>query len=226
MAASDEAICSLALGHLGDPGTVSDVTTTPTSKQEIICNRWYDTARQRVLLSKTVRWDFAKRYALLVIHDSTDDDADLIGEWCFAYNAPSDFLQILAIVPEGAPKFRAAENIMSEDFELYTEADDTTLILTNLGSGDDADSEAYALYIENVTDTTRFSDEFTYALSYLLASLIAGPLIGGQKGVTLAAQMRELYRITLNEVAASAGNQRQISEEYKNHKPTGILSGR
>lgn len=59
MAASVEAICELALGHLGMSDTITDVTTDQTAVARAF-RRFYDQARDEVLTA--FPWTFAKRY--------------------------------------------------------------------------------------------------------------------------------------------------------------------
>ncbi len=59
MAASVEAICELALGHLGMSDTVTNVTTDQTAVARAF-RRFYEQARNEVLTA--FPWTFAKRY--------------------------------------------------------------------------------------------------------------------------------------------------------------------
>lgn len=213
MAASAEAIGQLALAHLADDSTVSSISS-PTSRQETLLSRFYTLARDTCLVEHP--WKFATRRVLLVIHDSSDEDADLDGEWAFAFTMPSSSLRVVSVFVEGQSKM-----LDSSDFDIYVEADDTQLLLTNT----DLD-ETYVKIIYQEDTTTTYPDYFTLALSYYLASLVAGPLIGGAKGVQLSDNMLKKYDFYLAKAKTMDARQSQISETYKDHYPSGILSNR
>jgi len=204
-----QGICNIALSHLGLPGRVTNITS-PGFQEEIICARFYATARDYVLKKTMPR--FARRKSLLVIHDTANDDANLEGEWSYAFNLPTGALRILKVLQEGAAKSRPGL-----DFDIYTEADGTQLILTNV-----SETKTYADYVYQETDTTEFTGEFTLALSYYLAGLIATPLIMGADGVQLAGAMRALYAIEEANATVEDARQRLISEEYETQKPIWI----
>ena len=77
----DKGICNLAMHRLGAE-KVSDVTTTPTSAEEIACNDIYEQTRDEMLQGifaiaeiGSYNWQFAKRHAQLIKaqgYDETD----------------------------------------------------------------------------------------------------------------------------------------------------------
>lgn len=68
MAASVEAICELALGHLGMADTITDVTTDQTAVARAF-RRFYAQSRDEVLTA--FPWTFAKRYFDFLEQDGT-----------------------------------------------------------------------------------------------------------------------------------------------------------
>ena len=68
MAASVEAICELALGHLGMSDTITDVTTDQTAVARAF-RRFYEQSRDEVLTA--FPWTFAKRYWDFLEQDGT-----------------------------------------------------------------------------------------------------------------------------------------------------------
>jgi hypothetical protein len=68
-------------------------------------------------------------------------------------------------------------------------------------------------YTGLVTDTTRFSALFTLALSYLLASMLAGPILKGDAGAAAATQMLAIFNATKAQASASDANQRKTRIE-------------
>lgn len=217
MAASDEAIAQLALSHLGNTETLSDITTSPTSKLEILANRFYTIAR-RFVLKDSGPWAFANRRELLVIYDGADDDSELAGEWTYAFTVPSGALQIRRLIPEGAAKNRPG---YSDDFdyEIATESDGTTVIYTNI-----SETLTYAEFVYDESDTTVFDDNFTLILSYYLAYLMATGIIKGKAGIAVKNDMLQTYellkrRVTAIELNHTGANRR---ENYKDHTPVWV----
>ena len=90
-----------------------------------------------------------------------------------------------------------------------------TVIATNT-------EDAYADYIYRVTTTTLFPESFTIALSYLLASFLAMPVIKGKAGVEVSKAMIQLYEVWKNRAIATEKNQQVISELYSAHIPEWI----
>ncbi len=63
-------ICNLSLDLLKQNKTVvADITTTPTSEEEITCARWYDATREALLRSHY--WVFARKRKQALLHSIT-----------------------------------------------------------------------------------------------------------------------------------------------------------
>lgn len=112
MATTNVDIANLALSHLGESKPVTNLDT-PSTPNEIHLARFYPIAREICL--KAHPWKFAIKKSLLVLHDEDDEDGPLNGEWCFAYDAPTDIARVLKVLPEGASK-----NLPSQDFDRYS----------------------------------------------------------------------------------------------------------
>jgi hypothetical protein len=69
----------------------------------------------------------------------------------------------------------------------------------------------------SITDTTKFSPLFVMALSYLLASMLAGPIIKGETGAAASGRMMQMAQGYIAKAAASDAGQREIN-------PTQIVS--
>lgn len=214
MATDANEIGQLALGYIGDDSTVADIVTSPSTRQDIILKRFYSLALDHCLEEHP--WKFASRKTLLTIHDGSDDDADLEGEWEFAFNIPASTLRVMKVLLEGATK-----SVDGQDFDIYTEADGTTLLLTNVSL-----DETYADLIYQVTDTTKFPSHFTMVLSLYLAHLTAPSFVAGTKGQQLADTLYNRYLREMARAIAMDQRQEQIEDEYKSRYPKGILSER
>ena len=67
---TDVDICNLALDLLKQNKTiVTDITTTPTTEEEITCARWYHTTREALLRSHY--WVFARKRKQALLHSKT-----------------------------------------------------------------------------------------------------------------------------------------------------------
>ena len=183
-------ICNLALSHLGDTGTVASIDPPEGSAQAEHCARFYPIARDALL--ELHPWNFAMRRATLAMLDVP------VWSWCYAYAAPSNAIRILALLPPDADKDAA-----SEPFEVEAGTDGSTVIRANL-------PEATVRYMVRVEDPTRFSPLFVEALTRLLASYLAGPVVKGEAGRKAGLEQMQLFQQMAAQARVSDANQRQI----------------
>lgn len=172
-------LCNMALSHIGASAQVASISPPDGSVEAGYCATFYDMARTEML--EPGNWAFSlKRVALAEVNNASQ-------AWAYAYALPSDCLRPLRIL---APSFGITvfnqdsyalqtDDRSSVDFEiegqtLYTNALDAVL-----------------LYVRDVTDSGRFPASFTSALSYLLASYLAGPVLKGSEGVQVGDGMRQ-----------------------------------
>ena len=189
--ASEIEICNLALSHLGDTATVASIDPPEGSAQAEHCARFYPLARDALL--ELHNWKFATRRARL---------AQLAVEswsWSFAYGKPANALKILAVLPYGA-----TSDADGHDFEIECSDEGTALILSNT-------EDASVRYIALVTDTSTFSPLFTMALSWQLASMLAGPIIKGDVGAAEAKRCLGVAQGFLARAAVEDANQRKVT---------------
>lgn len=187
-------ICNLALSHLGDAATVSSISPPEGSPQAEYCQRFYPVARDALL--EKFAWNFAtKRTTLTEIADAAPTT------WRFAYAMPNKCLRILNIFGDGTIADDAGED--------YTVESDgtTTMIFTNTPL-------ATARYIESVSDTTRYSPLFINALSYLLASYLAGVVVKGSEGASMAKEMYKWFQVEYGNATATNANARKFTPEH------------
>lgn len=196
-------ICNLALAHLGDVAQVASITPPDGSAQSAHCARFYPIARDEVLEAHA--WHFATTRAVLA---DTTAVYSPPGDWLYSYALPSMFLRALAVLPEAA-----ADDADGAPYQIEVIEDGTTKVLyTNV-------PVATLRYVRGVTDPTRFSPMFVSALSRLLASYLAGPIIKGQRGTAVAKDQLQLYRATLGMAEASDANS-QRTRVYADHRPS------
>lgn len=233
---SEVTICNLALSHLGDTANVQSIAPPDGSVQAQLCARFYPVARNSLL--EMANWGFATRRVKLAEVKNPTLDSNGNGPWKYAYALPSDVLNALAVVPAGSPDdieawFGApatdcyppypqgylpvpgAPIYVPQPYAIETQTDGSQIVLTNVGvdAGDDASAAAVLRYTAVVTDTTQFSPLFGLALSYLLASMLAGPILKGDAGTTAAAQQLQLFNAVKGQAVSSDANQRRTRVE-------------
>jgi hypothetical protein len=189
--ASEVDIANLALANLGEDASVSSFSPPDGSPQAEHCARFYPIARDACLEAHA--WKFAKR--TLQLDAPLDDTVDGFG---FAYALPSDCLRVIGIYPEG---FRS-DISTRYTFETETAASGARILLTDVES-------PYLIYVRQIVDPSKFSPTFLTALSYLLASMLAGPVLKGESGQTANKYWLAVWRAYIGTAATlDASNQR------------------
>ena len=149
--------------------------------------------------------------------------------WRFAYAQPSDMLNALVVMPKHAPSdyeawFGPVEKdffppypqgylpvpgaplYVPQPFVIETQTNGSLVILTDV-------CDAVLRYTAVVTDTTKFSPLFILALSHLMASMLAGPIIKGDAGIAAAEQQLQLFNSFKGAATSSDANQRKVRIE-------------
>lgn len=188
--ASAVKICNMALSHVGSDARVSSIDPPDGSVEAGHCADFFDTARAELLEPGT--WRFALKRADIA------QTTNLSDAWAYAYALPSDCLRALRVLRAGAgltvfsdERLPAPTDRDGADFDVEGET-----LYTN-------EAEATLLYVRDVTDTAKFTPSFTSALSYLLASYLAGPIVKGTEGARVSDAMRG-RAMNLADVAATA----------------------
>ena len=188
---TDVDICNMALALLGDSATVTSINPPEGSAQASHCSRFYPMARDA--LFEMSSWGFSTVRANLA------QVTNNFPMWTYAYQAPSNLVNTLGVLDSLATDDYAAPfvqgytpyGVQNTGRSLYTpqpyalEFDPdlgVEVILTN-------QENACLRYTQIVTDTTLFSPTFITTLSYFLASYLAGPIIKGDAGMNVSAQM-------------------------------------
>lgn len=140
-------LCNMAIGRLGNYGTVSDIDT-PENDKEIVCALWYDISRQAFLKMSMPNFAIARKRVAQVVETPPYP-------FTYSYEYPSDALKILGIgsVEDKRNNYTVEANRIYTN-ELYT-------------------SGMPIRYIKDITDVTAMSSEFKMAFSWYLAGNIA-----------------------------------------------------
>jgi hypothetical protein len=183
MTSREVEICNLALAHIGDKASVTSLNPSDGSHQADLCARYYPIARDLCL--ERHRWDFTIRQVDLVALSASGRS-----EWNFAYRLPPDFAGAIAVVSKDATDDQVTEgSVAPQPFAIEINSDLDRILYCDI-------SEASLRYQAKVTDSSKFSQMFVYAVSWQLASMLAGALIKGDEGMNAvrnASQMAEFY---------------------------------
>lgn len=193
-------ICNLALAHLGDSANVSSIDPPEGSAQAEHCARFYPVARDSLL--EMHNWSFATRRVQLALLAEDIDTA-----WSYAYAAPNGMVKPIAVLLDGSTNDADAQPYITE-----TLSTGLVIIYTNA-------ENAVLRYVARVTDTTKFTPLFVDALSWLLASYLAGPIIKGDSGVQAG---RACFQTFTGQYQRAAGSDANLQNVRKNHVPDSI----
>lgn len=201
--ASEVEISKLALGHVADAARVNSISPPDNSVQAQNCATFYPIARDECL--EAYPWPFATTVSALAQSLVALPD----GEWAYVYTLPSKYIRALRVVPRGAFKDHPGEDYVIRSDESGLD----TLLFANC-------AEANLHYIYREEQTGRYSPLFVSALSYLLGSYLAGPLIKGRVGMQVKQSLYAVFRDMIDRAATrSLGSAGQRSENYATHKP-------
>lgn len=219
---ADVTICNLALAHLGDTATVASIYPPDGSIQAEHCSRFYPIARDSLL--EMAQWGFATRRAVLASYQQN------WSMWTYAYQVPSNALHVFAVMapdatddysesfaeadptnpsifPQGYNPLPGAALYVPQPYSIETQADGQEVIFTNV-------QNAICRYSLKITDATLFPPLFTQALSWLLASMLAGPIIKGDAGAAMAQRCADTFMKIEQMAEYSDASQRDIKVHH------------
>lgn len=206
-------ICNLALTHIGEAAVVTSINPPDGSAQAQHCALYYPIARNAVL--EAFAWKFATKRRPLFLARENDTTA-----WDYAYSKPADALRVLSIVPAGqsddyiAPpqlSFTSREAlglmlgsaVVPQPYVQGVLLDGTQVIYTNV-------PDAEIRYVARVLDTSRYPDTFVMAVSWYLASLLAGVTVKGTAGAALGDRCVRMAQSFIAAAGSSDGNQQKV----------------
>jgi hypothetical protein len=171
--ASEVEIANLALSHLGDTATISSLSPPEGSAQAERCARFYPLARD--VMQEEFLWNFCTRRQMLALMADWSS-----GKWAYAYAVPSEMLQPISVShPEASSdQVDVLGGRTGATFQIESTGSGQLVILTN-------QRDAELRYTVKVVDSAKFSAQFVEALSWRLASMIAGPILKGDAGMKM-----------------------------------------
>lgn len=189
-------VYNMAIGRIGQSQFVQSLTEM--SNQRITCDVFFENCRDRVLTA--FPWNFAAKPVALSALGTPPNG------WRYRYAYPSDCLKARAVVPTldmTTSPFIIQEILrygFSDSFPfkvIEDVADGSKAIASNLPT-------AFLWYTARITNLDLWTPDATSALSWLLATEIAGPLSAQpnytkQAGEAYAMAIREAGTNSLNE---------------------------
>ena len=196
-------ICNLALSNIR-AGSINSLTEGSLQAQQ--CSLKYTILRDRCL--REISWQFNHKIRALSLVTTE------VYNWAYAYSYPQDCLKIKRLIAsyEGIRSGQSGAitrcgddmvNTLSSrrvqvPYEVFN-FNDNKIIATN-------EPDLYIDFSAKVTDPNLFSDDFILALSHLLASEIAIPIVGAELGRALRNDSIQLYRQYLASAIATDMN--------------------
>lgn len=211
--ASEVDISNIALAHLGDTATVASLYPPEGSAQAEHCARFYPIARDTLL--EMHQWSFCTKRVTLPLLNVT------MPTWRYVYQLPNDVINVMAVIPYDTnddysnnmsypsqygynPEIiPAAGTYVPQNFSIETLANGIQVICTN-------QEDAVLRYTAKITDTSKFSPLFTMSLTWLLASMLAGPILKGEMGAAEGKRCYQMFQGHFTEATQSDAVQRQI----------------
>lgn len=189
--ANEVRICNLALSRLGDDATVASLNPPEGSAQAEHCANFYPLALGSLL--EMHEWSFATR---------TQPLAQLAqaapAPWIAAYALPGGCIKVIELVPRSG----GVPNSAPVPYALEAGADGQRILFTDL-------HDASIRFIVRVDDAQQYPPLFIDALSWLLASHLAGPIIKGDVGQKMAHDCLRQFMLALSLAKISDANQQR-----------------
>ena len=181
-------ICNLALANLGDKATISSFRTSDGSRQSALCLQFYDLALNGVLQRHP--WDFSIRRT-----SPTKATTDRT-EWLYSFYLPDDFVGVLAVLPkEPSDDVCYMNRPTALEYAIELDANYKRRIYCN-------QDDVVIRYHAKITDPHYYSEMFVQALSWKLATLLAGPLVKGEAGVAAAQRSQQMFEFMMQQATA------------------------
>lgn len=204
---SEVSICNIALSYIR-AGGINSLTETSAQAQQ--CSLHYVQTRDEVLVAAP--WGFAHRIDTLALLTAT------VFNWAYLYAYPADCMHINKLVlnysavsaGSGAYRPRAIEDIYMPDLGA-----EIPYQIVNVGGVKAIATNFPDLHIDyqlNITDTTLFDINTREAISRLLASKLAIPLVGGKVGLEYEKAQFTKFTQVVAEAVADNMNERYTTQ--------------
>lgn len=197
----------MALAHIR-AGSINSLNEA--SSQAQYCRLFYPMVRDQCL--EDAPWQFARKLDALALLDEE------LFNWAYVYQYPSDCLRINRLLLDfeavaadtsliaarlydlGLPKPNLNRQV---EYKIYN-IENNRVIAAN-------DTNLRVDYRVKITDPNLFSFQFIWALSHLLASSIATPIVGVTDGKSLRSDNLSLYKSFIQSAVAANLNEQYTS---------------
>lgn len=197
MTASVTGIWNMALSHIGDRANISDTDEQSVSAEN--CRLFYPLALETALTDYP--WSFATaRERLAPLKKES-------WNWKYAYAYPLKALRVVSIGNDESATSEATFPYETMRIIAPTEQKSARVILTDV-------ENAVAFYIYREQDTGVFPPLFTEALSFLLASYLAGAQIRGDAALSKKQALYQSYLGLLMKAEPADANQRNTPVDF------------
>tara|TARA_R110000851_G_C12921236_1_gene550323 strand:- start:155 stop:790 length:636 start_codon:yes stop_codon:yes gene_type:complete len=195
--ASETDICNIALSHIR-AGSINSLDDNSLQAKQ--CKLMYPILRDQMLTDND--WQFsAKRQPLVLL------DEEVFG-YSRVYKYPNDCLYINRILPQYLDVQTTAHGSRADQSSIdkfqvpydVMNVDGVQVIVTNY-------EDLRIDYRSKVTKTNLFNTQFFMTLSRLIASEVAIPLVGMEKGRALQQDNFQLYEAYLRNAVEATTNQ-------------------
>ena len=179
-------VCNLALANLGEPATISSISPPDGSREAALCAQFFAFARDQMLEKHA--WDFALRSKTLTVRAESPRV-----DWKYAYDYPSDVVSVLAVIRSDVDyNYKTMGTTGQQPYSVELDANGKRMLLTD-------QQDALLLYVAKVEDSTKWSSLFVRALSWQLASHLAGPVLKGEEGMKMVGMCEQMAERTFRQ---------------------------
>lgn len=194
-------LCNRALGLLGDRANLTSIDPPEGSAQADNCAQFWPMARDEAL--EAYDWLFASTVAEPAVYVE-----DTLSGFTYNYALPNDVIAVRSLRrANGSFLYGHDRGSGGPHYELAARADGSPALYTH-------EPAVAVRYTRRVTDPSRYSPGFQSAVVFLLASMLAGPVIKGKAGAQMAEVMRQRYEKKVTEAALVEQNQRRPRVSY------------
>lgn len=201
--ASEIEICNLALSNIR-AGSINSFNEGSVQAQQ--CKLKYGILRDRCL--REIAWQFNN-----TIRPLASLSVDIFN-WAYTYSYPVDCLKIHRLVGAYEAIPQGSSDVVSRlrDPSILSLRDAKKQIPYEVFNVDDVrvigadESNLRANFARKVTDPNLFSDDFIMALSHLMASELAVPIVGAELGRALRSDSLTMYKEYLASAIATDMN--------------------
>lgn len=188
-------ICNLAVGHLGNTFSISNIDN-PITQPEKVLSRWYDVSRKSFLRELGFNFSLARKVVAKL------DEVPEFG-YLYGYEYPSDCLKVLGI---------GSVDEKENNFSIESLESGALSILTY----EDYQDGLKLRYIKDVPSISLWSDDAKILFSYYLAQKVALQLTQDAQKAKYAFEMWEQVKMSAS--AISAQENRPIRKDTSKFK--------